>query len=719
VVKRVFLIVSLVLAGYVTLDLYRVWQLRREPRMDGALEILTSRLPHAPLLRAFLLAPGSPEYDETVREWTYAYASVPDTIGDRWVLAKDVLRMSAGDQQRYLGQLSVTPLESLAPLLNGPVKALDVSCEQSDEPEPEGDVAESEEADSVHNAELDPYRLLLVWQRTPGQAERYHEWVKRHLVDQRCEALFQNAARYVVQSDAGPWPQVLERHWDVGWDARGFLEDQAEWYAPDWADEWRVIVANIDTEGQLARLALRDLSESLSVGKRASDRASMMFIGAMLASNSLRDEALDAIRTNASRLDPSFATDLFSFFECEPEQSESPEEFDEYHIEEVEAEQPEHSESPDEVCIEPAEVALELFQEFRSANPELASEFFHEIAHNWPAQAREIGREALNGPDSVLRKGILVMLVRHDYQVANSKIDEAFMGTAPRRSKFYYVYSYTEATAAARRYGEIAGHDYRETGKTWPPSGSSNDTPEQWRAFIEQYPWFPGSDDATYRMLFRTLEAGRLDTVIAETARYFESEHPDRDAEGLIRLTAFEAVMGAPSQRPSDPTHELMRGLVTEPAARVLVGQVPVDRYASRVDQLARDKKLAHGIGLSDADVAAMQDVATALGRNTIEQRIVGIEEVVSREPHRVALALYGDPVAEYAFVPDGVGASEVGRAVASSAEGLASFLKTRLATASPSERKAIEALGAVHGQSTVSYISDPFLSRELSTFGY
>ena len=88
----------------------------------------------------------------------------------------------------------------------------------------------------------------------------------------------------------------------------------------------------------------------------------------------------------------------------------------------------------------------------------------------------------------------------------------------PRCSFIVHEFS---SSQAATLYIKLAGHDYLETNKQWPPAGSQlydDATVNSWRSFIAEFPWFPGTDDAMYRLAYALYRAERykeaLDVVL-------------------------------------------------------------------------------------------------------------------------------------------------------------------------------------------------------------
>lgn len=178
----------------------------------------------------------------------------------------------------------------------------------------------------------------------------------------------------------------------------------------------------------------------------------------------------------------------------------------------------------------------ELFDFSLPNNTDIALEIFHGIAHYDLDLAESLAKSIVEGKDSTLKKGIIVLLARHDSRKGLALIDESFKGQSPRKTMFPSTYLYRYGSEATDLYTEITGHDYLETGKTWPPSIIKPIQNEVSRLldFIEEYPWHPAYDDAYYRIAANLFAQGNLDITYEFAMKFDPTGRPDIDASPFI-----------------------------------------------------------------------------------------------------------------------------------------------------------------------------------------
>lgn len=189
------------------------------------------------------------------------------------------------------------------------------------------------------------------------------------------------------------------------------------------------------------------------------------------------------------------------------------------------------------------EVSRRLFLLERDDRPDVAVLYFGSMAAWSVSEAEEAARDVLAGEDSELRKGIIIQLVNHGSRLGLTHLDDAFRGPAPRRHLIADHNDYIVGSAATSRYEEIAGHGYRETGKLWPPAHADELDPQRqirlWREFLADYPWFPGADDAFYRLAYQLYRAGEHGEALRVIFDFCGRDLPDRDAERFLTRLLF------------------------------------------------------------------------------------------------------------------------------------------------------------------------------------
>lgn len=164
-----------------------------------------------------------------------------------------------------------------------------------------------------------------------------------------------------------------------------------------------------------------------------------------------------------------------------------------------------------------------------------ATRIFHSALDNDEAAGEALAKRVLAGPDSTHRKDVIVILARHGSKLVRDRVDDAFAGATPRTELFSDSRQYA-FTATAAEYEDIAGHPYLGLDKQWPPimPVSGSDDPEKWRLFIAQHPWFPGTDDAYYRLAFRLFSNGDHMSAWQVVTEYLGKPLPDRDAHEFL-----------------------------------------------------------------------------------------------------------------------------------------------------------------------------------------
>jgi hypothetical protein len=180
--------------------------------------------------------------------------------------------------------------------------------------------------------------------------------------------------------------------------------------------------------------------------------------------------------------------------------------------------------------------ATKIFHEVDATLPSLAAECLARIAVVDVHEAEKLAAPLLAAGDSELRKGALVVLADAGSPIGQAHIDEAFSGHAPRTRKFRDWKTYIFGSRATQEYGALAHHDYLETGKTWPPARITGDggAIENWANFIQRYPWFPGTDDAYYRLASELYVQGDATRAVATIREYASRSLPDNDADPYI-----------------------------------------------------------------------------------------------------------------------------------------------------------------------------------------
>lgn len=204
----------------------------------------------------------------------------------------------------------------------------------------------------------------------------------------------------------------------------------------------------------------------------------------------------------------------------------------------------------------PSAVLVKAFEVAEQEPPKFLA-LFHALLHAEDDRSVQAASRILQRSDSETRKGVIVLLRRHEQQQPSYAIDDAFKGDAPRTLLFSDSGQYTTSTAG-RAYQQLSGHAYDKIGKRFPPYlGGRIPTlsdAEGWRDFISTYPWFPAADDALYRLAHVYFMNGQLDQAAETLAAFDASRFVDSDAEPYIALLA-QVVQAA--RAPAAPEHAI------------------------------------------------------------------------------------------------------------------------------------------------------------------
>jgi hypothetical protein len=334
----------------------------------------------------------------------------------------------------------------------------------------------------------DDYHILPLLYRDPNPSSRAQaaEWIKSYIIKAGDAVIFTEAFPYLLGGPAVPVSTALDQFWPrINADQRDHIVEAL-------------------FSGTKQETAL-DVLEWLRHGLPSSELGQLSsVIGKLLTIESSRQATLSFVSQRLQYFDPDSLGHILGNIR-DPQTTLS--------------------------------VAVKIFYEVNEHVPSLAAECLARIAQVNVREAEKLAAPLLAGSDSELRKGALVVLADAGSPVGQTHIDEAFSGSAPRTRKFRDWKTYLFGSRATQEYKMLSHHDYLETGKTWPPAriGSDDDTtPDKWMAFIQRYPWFPGTDDAYYRLAAELYVGGDPTKAVAVIRDYASRSLPDTDADPYI-----------------------------------------------------------------------------------------------------------------------------------------------------------------------------------------
>jgi hypothetical protein len=391
------------------------------------------------------------------------------------------------------------------------------------------------------------YRVLPLLSR--GDSEECREvardWIQKNVLDPANARLFVAASGFLAQSDALPFPEVIKVFWPKLRPAQ-----QKRVLA-------RVASRRPSTPG-IASVLFGWFDSSLSRGQIPRGCEATALLGRFLSIPSLRAQAIEVIGREWRNLLPSQVDVLFHFVK-------------------------------DDERAQVARAVIEKTKATQAINPLTVVRIFDLVASEDIATAEQMAQPFLAERDSEVRKGIIVTLIKGGSIKATAMIDDSFKGNAPRTTLFNTIDAYAYGSEAADLYRALSTHDYVETGKTWPPTYlRSGPTPAEvsgWRRFIDVYPWFPGTDDAYYRLAFSQFAQKNYVGSISTIREYLGRAYwPDNDARPFLLHLLRSVLLASDASVPDMPYAIHLRNIAANPLAPMIYGSR--ERLPSVIDSI-------------------------------------------------------------------------------------------------------------------------------------
>lgn len=375
------------------------------------------------------------------------------------------------------------------------------------------------------------YRVLPLLNSMEGTEGRQlsRQWIQENIVKPGNSRLFVNASGFLARSsNPNDFTELVNRFWPQ------LSNGQKELIITK-------LAGHLARDPQGASEVLAWTASSLENGNLKMTCATNALLGRFLATPASKTQALEVVAKRASDIEANYVDLLFHF----ASKNES------------------------------TELARSLADKVKDKNAALLLEIIHHVAHGNILNAEEIAKPFLDAPDSVLKKGVIVVLVRHGSVLGKRMIDDSFTGPSPRKTIYLKSDDYERGNSASERYRLLSTHDYKETGKTWPPSyvrgAPSQGEIAGWKQFIQSYPWYPGTDDAFYRLAFTQFTQGDHEGAWATIKTYLKRDYwPDNDAAPYIYQLLRCLIMVSDISDSEMPFLPHMRNILRKP----LVGLV-------------------------------------------------------------------------------------------------------------------------------------------------
>ncbi len=417
----------------------------------------------------------------------------------------------------------------------------------------------------------DRYQVLPVLSRanTEESSQIYRTWIQDKIVKPHNASLFIAASGYIAQSSTVSFPDLVNAFWpQISATQKQSLLIRLAAHLPD--------------EPRISNSAFAWAKSAVFSANSPLDCSMMALMGRFLSINDLRAQTLELIDQTSINMKAKNIPLLLHFVRKG----------------------------------ELRQTAALVLDRMKDRNNQAVLAIIHHLAHEDITVAEELAEPYLSGNDSEIKKGVIVLLVRHGSAKGRAMIGEAFTGKVPRKTMFISSESYENGNVAADLYSKLASHDYRETGKTWPPSYfGKRPSPEEiirWKQFIESYPWFPGTDDAYYRLAFSEFAQKDYPACFATIKAYLRREYwPDNDAKPymmhLLRNLALVSDI-ADNELPFVPH---IRTIASNPLALMLIGsQENVDSVIGSLNWFLSNPMYIQFLNTDSRTLKVMRDVA-------------------------------------------------------------------------------------------------------------
>lgn len=490
--------------------------IRRLPDRSSFLEAVTAAEPLGSIYRVLLLQSASDRYYAAVVPWLFAEAELADNALNRYLLERLVLEAPPEVSAQHIGEYPIAPTEALTPLLEALL--------QHTSPGPfDHRVMEYHEWRAREELARGSHAALELLDDYPEGRAVISRWIDEKILAPRDAETF---ATYFP---------TLARLESV--DLVGLLSVFEEALARPSDSETAIRLDWDAVEADSPQIA--DLID-WSIERLASGRLALVAVGPMFVTGFCTDGASAKALAWFDGLSDRRRSDAFDqLFSVADGYGIGP---SGYGVESVES----SYQYAIPACV--PEAVLEQGLALSRDEPARHLAVLHAVFHAKPSMAAALFEAHLASGDSALRKGTIVLLARHEDGGFRYDLDDAFRGPAPRVVLFQDHYQY-RGSSAFERYEALSGHEYDHVGKRFPPYLGSQSIAEsriaEWRAFVDEFPWFPATDDAYYRLAYAHLLAGDLAGAASTIAEYRARPLVDVDIELYMRqLEALIAALG-------------------------------------------------------------------------------------------------------------------------------------------------------------------------------
>lgn len=486
--RRLIVVIGLLLAiflGYLSYLAFEAKQIRHAPVKSRFLRAIRGSGPGSLFMRYILLRPGHRLYHAAILPWLYSKeAGLADTPWNRFLLENHLRQLPRELAFRYLAGY---PLSGRPGLLSFLVEALEESR----------------------------FSSLRFLDDFPEGRSFYQGWLNDRLLVPADAALFDKVLPTLLKLSSVDLPRLLERVFpQTVVQRRGILFDRDRLYQA---------LKDAKNPGQLFNWA----SAFLSIGRGKYADVEEILAALLVTPRTSSSVASLVLKEPRVISDEELVT-LVLPARC---------------LEDID--------NPCGMLGNVPDAILPIAFRSLESQPNRFLTLFHSLVHAGDKRATEVAQHVLDGPDSLTRKGVIVLLARHDLAIPGLQIDEAFRGEVPRPVLFRNKSQYSKSRAF-QAYERLSGHAYHQIGKRFPPFFGGHlpmlADSSRWSEFIREYPWFPATDDAYYRLAHLYFIHGELILAAATIARFNARSFTDQDVEPY--MTLLKRVVDAAVDRP-------------------------------------------------------------------------------------------------------------------------------------------------------------------------
>lgn len=479
-ISFIALILVILMAFYGYDTTVEVKKIRKLPDRTSFLHAVNATEPQGIIYRLLLLKSGAYFYDAAILPWLYGEGvQIKDNYWNRFLLERHLLNVPNDLAVDYIARYPLTPGLRLLPLVK----------------------------DSIHDGNLES---LLLFDKFEQSQQYLDEWIENKLIHANDFRLFAKSFPYLLElTDVNL--EYLLTHFIGDFETAAIGDDSWRYGILFYRD---ILSGYLAKSRHLQRIN-NWVTDAVASGE-LSFTAAKSFLSALLIIPETSHAIENFVISKNSPVSPLDTIALVLPSECL-----------------------DYVENSCEIPITVPDGILDVVFKTLETSPEMYLSIFHGLVNSRHPSAEVIAKKIIEGDDSEIRKGIIVLLSRHEYVLPKTSLDKAFQGDSPRTLLFKYSDQYI-GSEAFHRYESLSGHAYNSIGKRFPPylGGQTLSSLDilGWEKFISDYPWFPANDDAYYRLAHLYFVLGDFNKAKTTIKKFNNRNFVDRDVEPYMEI---------------------------------------------------------------------------------------------------------------------------------------------------------------------------------------